>query len=44
VSNHWYRIGFKHFFVVDGVGKGGGLGLSWDESIKVDICRMGYTT
>jgi hypothetical protein len=41
VSNLRYRIGFKHFFVVDGVGKGGGLGLFWDEAIKVDILSYG---
>jgi hypothetical protein len=41
VSNLRYRIGFKHCFVVDGVSKGGGLGLFWDESIKVDILSYG---
>jgi hypothetical protein len=41
VSNLQYRIGSKHCFVVDGVVKGGGLGLFWDESIKVDILSYG---
>jgi hypothetical protein len=41
VSNFRYRISFKSCFVVDGVGKGGGLGLYWDESIKVDILSYG---
>jgi hypothetical protein len=41
VSNHRFKIGFKHCFVVDGVGNGSGLGLFWDESIKVDILSYG---
>jgi hypothetical protein len=41
VSNLRFKIGFKHCFVVDGVGKGSGLGLFSDESIKVDIWSYG---
>jgi hypothetical protein len=41
VSNLRFRMGFKHCFVVGGVGKDGGLGLFWDESIKVDILSYG---
>jgi hypothetical protein len=37
VSNLRFRIGFKSCFVVDGVRKGEGLGLYWDDSIKIDI-------
>jgi hypothetical protein len=41
VSNLRFRIGLKNIFVVDGVGKGGGLGLFWDESVKIDIMLYG---
>jgi hypothetical protein len=41
VSNLRFKIGFKQCFVVDGVGKGDGLGLFWDESRKVDIWSYG---
>jgi hypothetical protein len=40
VSNLRFRLGFRNSFVVDGVGKGGELGLFWDDSIKMICCRM----
>ena len=35
----WIRckLGFKNLFVVDSVGKGGGLALFWNEDVNVDI-------
>jgi hypothetical protein len=41
VSNLIYRLGFNKCFVVYGEGKGGGLALFWDESIKVEIFSYG---
>jgi hypothetical protein len=41
VSNLRYRLGFNKCFVVDGEGKGGGLTLFWDESIRVEIFSYG---
>jgi exonuclease III len=41
VSNLQFRIGFQHSFIVDRVGKGGGLGLYWDDSLKIDIMSYG---
>jgi hypothetical protein len=37
VSNLRFRIGLNKSFVVDGQGKGGGLGLFWDDSISINI-------
>jgi hypothetical protein len=37
VSNLCGRIGLKNALVVDGQGKGGGLVLFWDESIKIIV-------
>jgi hypothetical protein len=41
VNNLMFRLCFSNCFVVDGVGKGGGLALYWDESIKLDIVSYG---
>jgi hypothetical protein len=41
VSNIRLRIGMNHNFAMDGVGKGGGLALFWDDSIKVTILSDG---
>jgi hypothetical protein len=38
VSNLCGRIGLKNALIVDGQGKGGGLMLYWDESIKIPFC------
>jgi hypothetical protein len=35
------RLGFSNCFVVDGHGKGGGLTLYWDHSIKLNINSYG---
>jgi exonuclease III len=32
-----HKLGFPNVFVVDSVGKGGGLALFWEEDIIVDI-------
>lgn len=32
-----YKTGFQNLFVVDGVGRSGGLALFWDEDIDVQI-------
>jgi hypothetical protein len=37
VSNLRFRLGLNKSFIVDGVGKGGGIALFWDDSIKIDI-------
>jgi hypothetical protein len=42
VSNLCGRIGLKNALVVDGQGKGGGLVLYWDESIKITILLYGF--
>jgi hypothetical protein len=41
VSNISFRISMSHSFVVYGVGKGGGLALFWDDSIKAHIILYG---
>jgi hypothetical protein len=41
VSNLRFRLAFNNSFIVDGVGKGGGLVLFWDESIKIDLLSYG---
>jgi exonuclease III len=41
VSNLHFRLGFNYSFVVDGIGKGGGLSLYWDDSIKLNIMLYG---
>lgn len=41
VENIRFRLGLKNYFVVHDRGKGGGLGLFWDESIKIDILSYG---
>jgi hypothetical protein len=41
VCNLHFIIGLKNVFVVDGQGKGGGLGLFWDESIKLSVLSYG---
>lgn len=41
VSNIRFRLGLNNSFVIDGVGKGGGLALFWDDSIKIDILSYG---
>jgi hypothetical protein len=43
VSNICFRIGLSKAFVVENQGKGGGLVLFWDESIKATFYRMDYT-
>jgi hypothetical protein len=35
------KLGLNKSFVLDGVGKGGGLLLFWDDSIKIDILLYG---
>jgi hypothetical protein len=37
VSNLRFRLDFNNSFVVDGVGKGAGVVLFWDDSIKIDL-------
>jgi hypothetical protein len=37
LSNLRFRIGLNKVFVVDGHGKGGGLVLFWDDSLKISI-------
>jgi hypothetical protein len=37
VSNLRFRIGLNKSFVVDGQGKGGGLGLYWDDTMNINI-------
>jgi hypothetical protein len=41
VNNLRFRLGFRNSFVVDGHGKGGGLVLYWDESIKLNVLSYG---
>jgi hypothetical protein len=41
VSNLRFRLGLNTSFVVDDVGKGGGLALFWDDTIKIDILSYG---
>jgi hypothetical protein len=41
ISNLRYRIGFKNAFVVDGQGKAGGLGLFWEDEIKLHVLSYG---
>jgi hypothetical protein len=41
VSNLRHRLNLKKVFIVDGQGKGGGLGLFWDESINIRILSYG---
>jgi hypothetical protein len=41
VSNLQFRIGLNKAFVVDGHGKGGGLVLFWDDSLKISILSYG---
>jgi hypothetical protein len=41
VSNLRFRLGLNKSFVVDSVGKGGGLALFWDDTIKIDILSYG---
>jgi hypothetical protein len=41
VSNLGFRIGRNKAFVVDGHGKGGGLVLFWDDSLKISILSYG---
>jgi hypothetical protein len=41
VSNLRFRLGLNNSFVVDGVGKGGGLALFWDDSINIDLLSYG---
>jgi hypothetical protein len=41
VRNLRTRVGLNNCFVVDGEGKGGGLTLYWDDSIKIDIISFG---
>jgi hypothetical protein len=41
VSNIKSRIGMSKSFVVDGQGKGGGLALCWEDSIKITILSYG---
>jgi hypothetical protein len=36
-----FRIGLNKLFVVDGQGKGGGVGLFWDDSISINILSYG---
>ena len=36
-----WRIGLKHCLTHDGKGKGAGIALYWDDSIKKRFCRMG---
>lgn len=37
-----YKLGFLSMFVVDGVGKGGGLALFWGDDISVDIQNFSH--
>jgi hypothetical protein len=41
VRNLNSRLGLNKCFVVDGQGKGGGIALFWDESIKISILSYG---
>jgi hypothetical protein len=41
VSNINGRLGMNKCFTVDGQGKGGGLALYWNDSIKTDILSYG---
>jgi hypothetical protein len=41
VSNLRHKTDFKNAFVVDGQGKGGGLGLFWDDEIKLQVLSYG---
>jgi hypothetical protein len=41
VSNLRFRLDFNNSFVVDGVGKGAGVVLFWDDSIKIDLLSYG---
>ena len=36
-----WRLGLKHFVTFSEEGKGGGLTLLWDESIEVELFKMG---
>jgi hypothetical protein len=37
VINIKSRLGFNNCFVIEGEGKGGGLAMCWDDSIKLNI-------
>jgi hypothetical protein len=41
VRNLRFRVGLNNCFVIDNAGKGGGLALFWDDSIKLDIISYG---
>jgi hypothetical protein len=41
VRNLRFRAGLNNCFVVESAGKGGGLALFWDDSIKFDIILYG---
>jgi hypothetical protein len=37
VRNLRWRLGLRYCFVVNGIGKGGGIALFWDESVNVEL-------
>jgi hypothetical protein len=41
VRNLKGRIGLNNCFIVDGVGKGGGLALFWCDEIKIQVLSYG---